>query len=175
MGEQYLAEIRMFAGDVAPQGWAFCDGQLLPVSQNRALFSVIGTTYGGDGGKNFALPDLRGASPLATGAVFGLTPRVIGSTGGSASVTLVESELPQHNHTASAATGAGTTSSPAGAVWAVPRAGRAAEAAYDATPSTQLSPQALSDAGADQPHNNLPPYGVVAFLIALQGVPPLRN
>lgn len=171
MGEQYLAEIRMFAGDVAPQGWAFCDGQLLPVSQNRALFSVIGTTYGGDGVKNFALPDLRGAMPLSGG----MTTRVIGSTGGSASVTLVESELPQHNHTALAATGAGTTSSPAGAVWAVPRAGRAAETAYAATPSTELSPQALSDAGADQPHNNLPPYGVVAFLIALQGVPPLHN
>ncbi|WP_308466521.1 phage tail protein [Rathayibacter soli] len=174
MADQFLAEIRMFAGNFAPVGWALCNGQLLPISQNTALFSLIGTSYGGDGKTNFALPNLQAAMPLGSGSGPGLTPRDVGERGGSAAVTLLTTQLPSHNHLAHAVAAPGTTSSPSTASWAEPRVGRAPEAAYAPLPNTALHPQALSVAGANQPHNNLPPYTVVTFIIALQGIFPSR-
>ncbi|HEY5223915.1 MAG TPA: tail fiber protein [Microbacteriaceae bacterium] len=177
MTDQFLAEIRMFAGNFAPVGWALCDGQILPISQNTALFSLLGTTYGGNGTSNFALPNLQAAMPLGSGSGPGLTPRGQGEQGGSATVTLLATEMPPHTHLAHAVAAPGALTSPVGSAWAEPRVGRAPEAAYASTPapSTQLHPQALSTAGASQPHNNLPPYTVVTYIIALQGIFPARS
>jgi microcystin-dependent protein len=174
MTDQFVGEIRMFAGNFAPTGWALCNGQLLPISQNTALFSLLGTQYGGNGTSNFALPNLQGSVVLDSGSGAGLTPRVQGETGGAATVTLIQSEMAAHNHQASATVGSELTS-PDNASWgALP--GRTPPPSYSiAAPDVQMSPQALALTGGGLPHNNLQPYLVVNFIIAMQGIFPARS
>ncbi|UWP87211.1 tail fiber protein [Dactylosporangium fulvum] len=175
MTEPYIGEIRIFAGNFAPNSWALCDGQVLPIVQNTALFSIIGTAFGGDGQTTFALPDLRGAAPVAAGQGPGLGPYTAGQRGGSASATLTVAELPPHTHTATGAPVRGDRNSPAAASWAEAGLGRVDDRDYGSAPdSTTMHPAALTPAGNGQPHNNLPPYLVVNFIIALSGIFPQR-
>jgi len=169
VSEPFIAEIRLVSFNFAPKGWAMCNGQLLPINQNQALFSILGTTYGGNGQTTFALPDLRGRSPVHMGAGAGLTPRELGEVGGSSSHLLTTAELPQHTHQAFGQT-AGTTGSPSNAVWA-----DSGKAAYAAAPSTALAADSISTAGGSQPHPNLPPYLTGNFVIAIEGIFPSRN
>jgi microcystin-dependent protein len=178
MADPFVAEIRMFPFNFAPRGWAWCDGQLLPLSQNTALFSLLGTTYGGNGQSNFALPDLNGRFPMHPGQGPGLRLRDLGEQGGEESVTLLESEMPAHGHPLRALPVSGSANSAEGRMLAIPRYGRAQErnyAAPNAAGITMLSPAGLTPAGGDQPHNNMPPYGTLYFAIALQGVFPPRQ
>lgn len=175
MSDPFLAEIRAFAGTYAPVGWALCNGQILPISQNTALFSLLGTTYGGDGRTTFALPDLREAAPMHEGQGTGLSPRVLGERGGQERVTLLTSEIPTHTHLPQAVAANGNTSSPAGATWAQAAYGRGATKSYSTqAPDTTMHPLALQTAGGGQPHNNMPPFQTVTFIIALQGIFPQR-
>ena len=173
MADPFVAEIRIFPFNFAPKGWAWCDGQLLPLSQNTALFSLLGTTYGGNGKSNFALPDLQGRAPMHPGQGPGLSLHDLGETGGSETVSLLESEIPAHAHTLRANTiDAGDTNIPtASAAFAQSSGGTL----YQAANNTQLASQALTPAGGDQPHNNLQPYLTFYFNIALQGVFPPRS
>jgi len=155
MTDQFIGEIRLFAGNFPPVGWAFCNGQLIPIQQNTALFSLLGTNYGGDGRSTFALPDLRDAVPIHAGAGPGLAPRVVGETGGVPTVTLLESELPLHSHAAASAPQ--TTDRASGGI---PAAGGRYVAGSGAVPN--------------QPHDNRPPYLGLSFIIALQGIFPPR-
>ena len=174
MTDQFVGEIRMFAGNFAPTGWALCNGQLLPISQNTALFSLLGTMYGGDGKSTFALPNLQGSVPLNSGAGAGLSQRFQGETGGLPSVTLLQSEIPSHSHQAFGATGAGPTS-PQNATWGT-QAGRTPPPTYSsANPTAAMNPQALGPTGGNLPHNNMQPYLVVTFIIAMQGIFPPRQ
>lgn len=174
MADPFVAEIRIFAFNFAPKGWAWCNGQLLPLSQNTALFSLLGTTYGGNGKSNFALPDLQGRAPMHPGQGPGLSLHDLGESGGADVVTLIESEMPVHTHTVSAAPTivAGDSNIPVGNAFAKSSQGNAYTAAANLTP---MSPSALSVTGADMPHNNLMPYLVCNFNIALQGVFPPRG
>lgn len=176
MADQFVAEIRIFPFNFAPKGWAMCDGQLLPISQNTALFSLLGTMYGGDGKSTFALPDLQGMSPLHAGQGPGLSLYDIGQTGGSQTVTLLISEMPSHTHTVAGKTGAGNTADPSNMVWANP-AGRPVPNSFVNGNSglVAMSPSALSVAGGSQPHNNMMPYLGLNFCIALQGIYPPRT
>jgi microcystin-dependent protein len=173
MADPFVAEIRIFPFNFAPKGWAWCDGQLLPLSQNTALFSLLGTTYGGDGKSNFALPDLQGRAPMHPGQGQGLSLHDLGETGGSETVTLLLSELPAHNHGMRA-----TTQDPADVNLVTPTASFALATGgtpYQDTSNTQLAPEAIPPAGGDQPHNNMQPYLTYYFCIALQGVFPPRG
>jgi len=174
MSSPFIGQININAFNFAPQGWALCDGQLLPISQNTALFSILGTTYGGDGKSTFALPNLQGAVPLGPGQGPGLSNYVLGQAGGAASVTLTLAQLPAHNHTPACET-AGGLASPANAIWG--GGGRGRPPAYSTTtnPTASLSPGALPGAGGNQAHNNLSPYLVLTFCIALQGIFPSRG
>jgi len=175
MSDQYVAEIRMFAGNFAPYGWALCNGQILPISQNTALFSLLGTNYGGNGTSNFGLPNLQGSAPLGYGQGPGLSQRVLGETGGEQSVTLLNTQLPSHTHTAQAAA-AGGLDSPAGNVWGEAQLGKTPLNIYASGPGTvQMHAQSLAFTGGNQPHNNLPPFLCVTFIIALTGIFPPRN
>jgi microcystin-dependent protein len=168
MSDQFISEIRIFAGGFAPAGWAFCDGQLLQISQNGILFKLIGTTYGGNGSTNFAVPDLRGRVPLHFGTGPGLSPRVRGETGGTEQVTLTNQQVPSHTHPLIASTGAGNATSPQNNLIADGTAFPYLEAA----PDTQLSPIAAAPVGGSQPHENRMPYLAVSYIIALTGVIP---
>jgi len=173
MADPFVAEIRIFPFNFAPKGWAWCDGQLLPLSQNTALFSLLGTTYGGNGKSNFALPDLQGRAPMHPGQGPGLSLHDLGETGGSETVSLLESEIPSHAHAARASSDAGDVQAPApNRSWARSAPGFAYLAG---SPNTSLAPEALAPAGGDQPHNNLQPYLTFYFCIALQGVFPPRG
>jgi microcystin-dependent protein len=172
MADPFVAEIRIFPFNFAPKGWAWCDGQLLPLSQNTALFSLLGTTYGGNGKSNFALPDLQGRAPMHPGQGPGLSLHDLGETGGSQTVTLLESEIPSHSHALTASRADGIEGGPTGQLLAT-GIGVAAYAAPGAT--TQLDPSALATSGGDQPHNNMQPYLTFYFCIALQGVFPPRS
>jgi microcystin-dependent protein len=174
MADPFVAEIRIFPFNFAPKGWAWCDGQLLPISQNTALFSLLGTTYGGDGRSTFALPDLRGSVPMHPGQGPGLSLHDLGETGGSETVTLLESEIPSHTHTINATTGA-LQADPAGTVWANP-GGRPAPNFFADNGGSFLTMNntAVNTAGASIPHNNMMPYLTFYFCIALQGVFPPR-
>jgi len=170
----FVAEIRIFPFNFAPRGWAFCDGQLLPLSQNTALFSLLGTTYGGDGKSNFGLPNLQGSAPMHPGQGPGLSLHDLGETGGSDTVGLLESEMPGHSHAWNASNQDATVQSPAGQLTAGGTGGITMYAAATA-PLTPLSDSAIAPAGGDQPHNNLQPYLTLNFCIALQGVYPPRT
>ena len=175
MADPFVAEIRMFGGNFPPRGWAFCNGQILPISQNTALFSLLGTTYGGNGSSTFALPNLQGRAAMGTGQGPGLSPRDLGETAGSPSVTLIVNEIPAHNHPANAVGGNGNSSSPNGAIWSAAGSGRTPDNAYSGSGGTQMNPATISPTGGSQPHNNLPPYLAVNFIIALQGIFPPRS
>ena len=176
MQDPYIGEVRMFAGTFAPRGWAYCDGQILLIQQNTALFGLLGTTYGGDGRTTFALPDLRGSSPVGAGHRPGLTGLTLGGRDGSPTVTLRLSELPVHTHPLRATDAAGTSDNPSGAVWAQSGRGRARERLYaTAGPQVAMSPDVVVSAGSDQPHENMPPYLKLGFVIALVGLWPPRD
>jgi microcystin-dependent protein len=170
MADPFVAEIRIFPFNFAPKGWAWCNGQLMPLSQNTALFSLLGTTYGGDGKSTFALPDLEGRAPMHPGQGPGLSLHDLGETGGSETVTLLESEIPAHSHTLRAVEDDGSFFTPVNMFLA------AGNSMYvNANPNTTMSPSALAPAGGDQPHNNMMPYLTFYFCIALQGVFPPRS
>jgi microcystin-dependent protein len=172
MANPFVAEIRIFPFNFAPKGWAFCDGQLLPISQNTALFSLLGTTYGGDGKSNFALPNMQGNAPMHPGQGPGLSLHDLGETGGSVTVTLLESEIPSHTHALMASSQDGTDQQPANELLA-----SGIGLAQYAPPSAlaDLNAVAITPAGGNQPHNNLQPYLTLNFCIALQGVYPPRT
>jgi microcystin-dependent protein len=170
MADPFVAEIRIFPFNFAPKGWAWCDGQIMPISQNTALFSLLGTTYGGDGKSTFALPDLQGSAPMHPGQGPGLSLHDLGEIGGSETVTLLQSEIPAHAHTLRA--------SPDDADVRIPNANRtlAKSVMYvtGVAPNTAMAFEGLAPAGGDQPHNNMQPYLTFYFNIALQGVFPPR-
>jgi microcystin-dependent protein len=165
MGEPFLAEIRIISFNFAPKGWALCNGQLLPINQNQALFSLLGTNYGGNGTTNFALPNLQGRVPFHFGGGFSL-----GQTGGEATHTLTTPELPAHNHLAMASSSNADQVNPSGNFWA-----KGAASAYSAASNDAMSPASLANAGGSQPHENMSPFLVLNFVIALQGIFPSRN
>lgn len=175
MADPFVAEIRIFPFNFAPKGWAWCNGQLLPLSQNTALFSLLGTTYGGDGRSNFALPDLEGRAPMHPGQGPGLSLHDLGESGGSETVTLLESEIPAHSHALNAQVPPGDTNLPAGNTPARGTSGALPYLPPAGAPLVVMSPQSLTPAGGDQPHNNLMPYLTLNFCIALQGVFPPRG
>jgi microcystin-dependent protein len=172
MADPFVAEIRIFPFNFAPKGWAWCNGQLLPLSQNTALFSLLGTVYGGNGKTNFALPNLQGSAPLHPGQGQGLSLYDLGQVGGAEAVTLLESEMPAHTHQMRCAT------QDAADVGLINPNAAVAQATggspYQTTSNAQLAPQALSPSGGSLPHNNLMPYLTFYFNIALQGVFPPR-
>lgn len=176
MADPFVAEIRIFPFNFAPKGWAFCNGQILPISQNTALFSLLGTVYGGDGKSTFALPDLQGSSAMHPGQGQGLSLRDLGQIGGSEFVTLLISEAPSHGHIVGRATSAqGDSISPANSVWATAAAGRGAAALYADAPNAKVNQFfSLAPTGGSLPHNNMQPYLTLNFCIALQGVFPAR-
>lgn len=175
MASPYLGEIRMFAGNFAPVGWAFCDGQVLPISQNTALFALLGVQYGGNGTTNFALPNLRGASPMHQGNGVGLSVRTVGEAGGEETVSLSQAQLPYHTHGAVGTTSPANDTNPAGNRWAAAddRGGTRYSNAISGLVS--MAQTAFSPVGSGSPHNNMPPYLTVSFIIALQGIFPARS
>ena len=179
MADPFVAEIRIFPFNFAPKGWAFCDGQLMPISQNTALFSLLGTTYGGDGKSTFALPDMQGNAPMHPGQGPGLSLHDLGEMSGSETVTLLESEIPSHTHTLESVTSfAGSANDPTGHVLAKATTGTPLNAYIPFagnTPLATMALQAIAPAGGDQPHNNMMPYLTLNFNIALQGVFPPRT
>ena len=174
MADPFVAEIRIFPFNFAPKGWAWCDGQLLPLSQNTALFSLLGTTYGGNGKSNFGLPDLQGRAPMHPGQGPGLSLHDLGETGGSETVTLLESEIPAHPHTLQGNAFPANVQAPSPVRALAQSTGGVAYKAPPAT-TTTMAPESLGPAGGDQPHNNLMPYLTFYFCIALQGVFPPRG
>jgi microcystin-dependent protein len=175
MTNPFVAEIRIFPFNFAPTQWAFCSGQLLPISQNTALFSLLGTTYGGDGKSNFALPNMQGNVAIHPGQGPGLPLYDLGETGGSATVTLLESEIPSHPHALKAVPIAGNVNTP-GPQAALARSDNAT--AYQTNTSqnlVQMSGSTIAPSGSSQPHNNLMPYLVLNYCIALQGIYPPRT
>jgi microcystin-dependent protein len=167
MAEPFLSEIRMMSFNFAPKGWALCNGQFLPINQNQALFSLLGTTYGGNGQTTFALPDLRGRTPIHTGS-----GNILGQAGGQTSHTLTQSEMPQHVHALNGTSNAATTDTPAGTV-------ELAQAAIDVfrqpTSLVAMEAGAVSSTGGSQAHENMMPYLTLSFCIALQGIFPSQN
>jgi microcystin-dependent protein len=171
MADPFVAEIRIFPFNFAPKGWAWCDGQILPISQNTALFSLLGTTYGGDGKSTFALPDLQGRAPMHPGQGPGLSLHDLGETGGSETVSLLESEIPAHSHALRGSNLNSDSPSPSGNTLArFPNAYQSSTSGLVA-----MAPESLTPAGGDQPHNNMMPYLTFYFSIALQGVFPPRS
>jgi microcystin-dependent protein len=173
LADPFVAEVRIFPFNFAPKGWAWCDGQILPISQNTALFSLLGTMYGGNGQSTFALPDIQGSAVMHPGQGPGLSEHFQGEESGSETVTLLQSEMPAHSHAMM-----GATQDPAlaklvnpNASWALSQGG----GIYQATSDTQLAPEAIAPAGGSQPHNNMQPYLTLNFNIALQGVFPPRT
>ena len=173
MADPFIGEIRMFAGDFAPRNWSFCDGALLPISSNTALFSLLGTTYGGDGRTTFALPDLRGRLPLHPGSGPGLSTRHLGQRGGTEDETLTANQIPSHTHSMQASSNLGNAPSPSTRVTAM---SSSFDAFIDETPGgAALATEAVATAGGSQPHTNLQPYLCINFIIALQGIFPSRS
>jgi microcystin-dependent protein len=181
MSSPFVAEIRMFGFNFAPTGWAQCNGQLLPISQNTALFSLLGTYYGGDGKSTFALPNLQGCAAVNAGQLKGGSDYFLGQMAGEESVTLLTTEMPAHNHSFSVTTGAGTTNSSAGNQLGKGSSGNPvsgitqAKMYSTAAPQTAMNPQAMALYGGSLPHNNMMPYLTIQFCIAMQGVFPPRQ
>ena len=169
MAQPYVGEIRMFGGNFAPAGWMFCDGQLLPISENETLFNLIGTTYGGDGQSTFALPDLRGRLPIHQGTGSDGITYTLAENGGVEQVTITTNELPVHNHAFLGSTNTGTQNSPVGFI---PAASNVVSIYKASPPSGNLAVQALSPDGGSQPHSNFQPYLCVSFIISLFGIFP---
>ena len=172
-----IGEIRMFAGNFAPRGWALCDGQLLPIAQNSALFSILGTTYGGDGRTNFALPDLRGRAPIHAGTGSGLSPKRLGQKGGEENVTLTISQIPSHNHLATVALNADSTVATSDKPENMfPARNAASTPQYGDTANTTLGLSSVSvgNTGGNRSHNNMQPFLTIHYIIALQGTFPSR-
>jgi microcystin-dependent protein len=167
MSSPFIGEIRMFGGNFAPVGWAFCNGALIPISENDALFNLIGTTYGGDGQTTFALPDLQSRVPVHVGPGFAL-----GQSGGTESVTLTTQQIPGHNHAPLDFDGAGNQQSPANGVWASPSSGTIYS---NVAPSLVMAPTAVGSAGGSQPHDNMIPFLVVNFILSLFGIFPSQT
>ena len=172
MADQFVAEIRIFPFNFAPIGWAQCNGQILPISQNTALFSLLGTTYGGDGKSNFALPNFQGNTPMHSGQGPGLSLRDLGESGGSDTVTLLPTELPGHSHGANCNAGMGDQYGPPGNFWATDAGGNLE---YAPTATGTMANGAVQNMGGSEPHNNLQPYLTLNFCIALQGIYPSRS
>ena len=171
MSDPFLGQVTMFAGNFAPRGWAFCDGQLLAIAGNTALFSLFGTIYGGDGRTTFGLPDLRGRVPVHMGQGPGLSNRTVGAKSGSESVTLVTTQLPSHTHALQGSADSATTPDPSGNVFA-----RSSGDAYGSDLSaSNMNPGAVSDTGGTQAHSNMQPYQAINFIVALVGVYPSRT
>jgi microcystin-dependent protein len=175
MADPFVAEIRIFPFNFAPKGWAFCNGQLLPISQNTALFSLLGTTYGGDGKSTFALPNLQGSTPMQPGQGNGLSLHDLGETGGEETVTLLQSEMPAHAHSLQATVQPGEDPAPAPTEALGRSVGANLYQTNAAQNVVQLAPTAATPAGGSQPHNNMQPYLTLNFNIALQGVYPPRG
>ena len=173
MADQFVAEIRIFPFNFDPAGWASCDGQLLPISQNTALFSLLGTTYGGNGTSNFALPNLNGRTPIGFGQGPGLYPYDLGEEGGADNVTLLTTEIPSHTHLVKVAQGVGDTDNPAQAAALAQSSIRAP--AYAAASNGVMAAGAVPLQGGGLLHNNMPPYLTFKFCIALQGIFPPRS
>lgn len=167
MAQPYIGEIRIFAGNFAPAGWAFCEGALLPISENEALFQLIGTTYGGDGQSTFALPDLRGRLPMHQGNSY-----VLAQTGGVEEVTLTSQQIPAHSHAMLASSSTGTQNGAAGNVLA---SGSSISIYRSAIPNSPLSPQMIGPIGGNQPHSNMQPYVCVNYIISLFGIFPSQT
>lgn len=175
MSSPFVAEVRMFGFNFAPTGWAQCNGQLLPISQNTALFSLLGTTYGGDGKSTFALPDFQGSVPVGQGQGQGLSEYFLGQMSGVQSITLLQSEIPNHTHSIMATNSEiGNLNGP-DPLRSLARSSGASAYQTSAVSLTQLAPQALSLAGGSLPHNNMQPYLTINFCIAMQGIFPARN
>ena len=178
MSDPYLGEIRIFAGNFAPVGWSFCNGSLVAISENEALFALVGTTYGGDGINTFGLPNLQGRAPMHQGNGLGLTSRTMGETAGTETVTLVTNNLPQHTHNLVATTAAGTTAAPSGMMFATmpstfhaytnPQSG-------DTLVESDFASNAIGSSGGSQPHENMMPYMAINYIIALEGIFPSQN
>ncbi len=174
MSEPFIGEIRMFGGNFPPRGWQFCQGQLLSIAQNTALFSILGTTYGGNGQTTFALPDLRGRYPMQPGQGPGLSPRTLGEQGGSETVTLISTQMPAHNHSLNVSSQQGEAETPVGTVLAADNNAQILN--YRASPiDGTMNPAAIGVAGGSQPHNNMSPFLCVNFIIAMEGIYPSRN
>jgi len=165
MAEPFIAEIRIVSFNFPPKGWAFCNGQLLPINQNQALFSILGTTYGGDGRTTFALPNLQGRVPFHVGD--GL---FLGERSGETAHTLNISEIPAHTHVPVGSSNLADQGVPTGKLWA-----NSSQTAYRATPDTAMNPASILPVGGSQPHENMPPYLTLNFVIALQGIFPSQN
>ncbi len=170
MAQPYVGEIRMFGGNFAPAGWMFCDGQLLPISENETLFQLIGTTYGGDGESTFALPDLRGRLPIHFGSSTGGSTYILAETGGVEEVTLTTNQIPSHTHTVLGSTGIASNPTPNGLTFATASGGDV----YNTNPGTpqSLFASTVSSIGGSQPHTNFQPYLCVSFIISLFGIFP---
>ncbi len=174
--ETFLGSLLLVPYNFAPQGWALCNGQLLPISQNTALFSLLGTTYGGDGVSNFALPDLRGRVPISSGQGPGLQPYALGQSGGAETATLTAHQLPSHSHNLHAVSGAGNNSNPANRFLADSPGGTVNTGIYSSSqPNATLNPSAISPTGGGQPVDIRSPYLTFNWIIALQGVYPSRS
>jgi microcystin-dependent protein len=175
MAQPYIGEIRMFAGSFAPTGWAFCNGQMMPISENDALFTLIGTTYGGDGQQTFGLPNLQSRIPIHVGQGPGLSNRVLAETTGVESVTLSNQQMPVHSHPA-LATATGQQPSPEGAAFATPVSTQSGVNPYLVTaPAVAINPQTIQATGGSQPHDNMQPYLVVTYIISLFGIFPQQT
>jgi microcystin-dependent protein len=172
MGSPFIGEIRMFAGNFAPVNWMLCQGQLLSIAENAALFQLIGTTYGGDGTSTFALPDLRGRLPLSQGSNQG-SNFLLGQLSGTETVTLTQQQIPSHSHTPSAQSGSASTPNPSGALWA--NAGDVTAYSTNSSPAATMAPAAVGTAGGNQPHDNRMPYLCVNFIISLAGIFPSQT
>ncbi len=175
MVDPYIGQIMPWAGNFAPRNWAFCDGQFMAISQNDALFSIIGTMYGGDGHTTFALPDLRGRMPIHFGDGPGLTPRQIGQRAGTETAFLDVTQIPSHNHVLTCNSGEGDQQNPSNNYFASGKIESLDTTLYEDTATTTLSQQAVTAAGAGQAHTNMPPFIAINYCIALYGVYPPRS
>jgi microcystin-dependent protein len=176
MASAYIGQISLFAGNFPPRNWAFCDGQLLSIAQNTALFSILGTNYGGNGQTTFALPDLRGRVPMHTGSSTGpgLSPHSLGEVSGAENITLISSQMPAHSHFVNGVASGGNQSSPAGNLPAIESTGTSLDYSNAATNAT-MNAGMIGIAGGNQPHSNMQPYSCVNFIICLYGIFPSRN